>query len=90
MRQDAENLRSTFVPKRAKWCQLAGFPNLLFRDLRGTATRKMMQSGFSRQTVMEAAGVKTASLLWHCTTTEKEDIIAAGRLMQRYLTNSAY
>ena len=44
----------------------------------------MIQSGFSSQTVMEAAGLKTASLLWRCTTTEKKDIIAAGRLMQRY------
>jgi hypothetical protein len=33
---------------------------------------------------MEAAGLKTANLLWRCTTTEKEDIIAAGRLMQKY------
>jgi integrase len=64
--------------------QLAGFSNLLFRDLRRTATRKMMQSGFSRQTVVEAAGLKTTSLLWRCTPTDKEDIIAAGRLMQRY------
>ena len=65
-------------------CQLAGFPGLLFRDLRRTATRKMMQSGFSRQAVMEAAGVKTVSLLWRCTDTEKKDIVAAGRLLQRY------
>ncbi len=65
-------------------CQCGGVPSLLFRDLRRTATRKMIQSGFSSQTVMEAAGLKTASLLWRCTTTEKKDIIAAGRLMQRY------
>jgi hypothetical protein len=60
------------------------FPNLQFRDLRRTATRKMVQSGFSSQTVMEAAGLKTASLLWRSTTTERGDIIAAGRLMQKY------
>ncbi len=65
-------------------CQLAGLPSLMFRDLRRTATRNMIQSGFSKQTVMEAAGLMTAGLLWRCTTTEKKDIIAAGRLMQKY------
>jgi integrase len=65
-------------------CQLAGISGLLFRDLRRTATRNMVRSGFPAKLVMEVAGLKTASLLWRCTTTDKDDIVAAGRLLQRY------
>ncbi len=56
----------------------------LFRDLRRTAARNMFRSGFGEQTITELAGVKTLTLLWRCTTTDKKDILAAGRLLQRY------
>lgn len=64
-------------------CQIADVPGLRFTDLRRTATRNMIRSGFHGKLVTQIAGLKTPSLLWRCTSTDKEDIMAAGRLLQR-------
>ncbi len=65
-------------------CQLAGIPSLLFRDVRRTAARNMFHCGFAESTIMRVAGVKTLNSLWRCTRMAKKDVLAAGRLLQRY------
>ncbi len=65
-------------------CQLAGVPGLQFRDMRRTAARHMFRCGFAESTIIAVAGINNLTLLWSCTRTDKNDILAAGRLLQRY------
>ncbi len=65
-------------------CLLADVPGLRFSDLRRIATRHMMRLGFPGKFIIQIAGLKTPSLLWRCTSTDKNDIMAAGRLLQTY------
>jgi integrase len=67
-----------------KACQLAGIPRLPFRDLRRTAARNMFHCGFAESTIRRVAGVESLNLLCRCTTMDKKDVLAAGRLLQRY------
>jgi integrase len=68
----------------SKAFQLAGVPRLLFRDMRRTAARHMFRCGFAESTIVAVAGVNNLTLMWSCTRTDKKDILAARRLLQRY------
>jgi integrase len=73
---------------RGSWekaTEAAGFPGLLFHDLRRTAVRNMIRAGVPEKVAMEVSGHKTAAMLWRYNITDTRDIVEAGKRTARYL-----
>jgi integrase len=63
----------------------AGVKGLLFHDLRRSAVRNLELAGVPRKVAMEITGHKTEAVYRRYFIVTKQDVMAAGRRMERYL-----
>jgi integrase len=62
----------------------AGFPNLLFHDLRRSCVRSLVRSGVSRSVAREISGHKSESVFERYNITSEADIRDAAEKMSRF------
>lgn len=68
----------------AKAVKAAGFPNLLFHDLRRSCVRSLVRSGVSRSVAREISGHKSESVFERYNITSEADIRDAAEKMSRF------
>ena len=66
-------------------CTRAGFPGLLFHDLRRSAVRNMKRAGNPHKAVMEISGHKTRSIFDRYDIVSDADIQSVGQRTAEYL-----
>ena len=79
---------SQIVDYRKAWAKgtaVAGFPDLLFHDLRRSAIRHMLDSGWERARIKRIIGHKTDSCFDGYVVESDEDVVRAGEHFGRHL-----
>jgi integrase len=76
---------------RGAWdsaCERAGFPDLIFHDLRRTAARNLIRAGVRESVAMKITGHKTRDMFRRYNIDDLEDIKDAGKMTESFLMQS--